>query len=450
MSPDDASAARLDALRRRWEADPSSRIYLQLAEEYRRADRPAEALEVLKKGLEAHPNQVSALVALGRTLVALDRPGEAVEALDKAMSIDGTNPMAQKVAVIANLELGDRDQARRHLDLYKLINSSDAEIAELEARVDAPASEPPPLPGSGAATEEAAADEPGESDEAPAPAAEASWSPTAAWPELPRSEAGLEPIGEDEEAAADAVTEPQSVAMPTTTAPPPTGDDRDPEPFAHLYAGDQRRRYLTALASEGIFTVDEEAPAGDEQEPQAATLPEGEERPTVTLGRLYLEQGHHQEAERIFAAVLARDPDNGAAQLGMAQARASLALGGPDEERVSAVEADDAPTVDLGADEGWVLEQAAEADEEAEPPAAEEPVAGAAPAPSEEPTLVLDPPDEAPEPAIPNRPRPYEITARQLLAGSDPESPRKVALMRAYLDRIVARRAEGEQAPDVS
>jgi hypothetical protein len=44
-----------------------------------------------------------------------------------------------------------------------------------------------------------------------------------------------------------------------------------------------------------------------------------EEAPaTATLGELYLRQGHHAEAERIFRAVLQQDPANAAAHAGLA------------------------------------------------------------------------------------------------------------------------------------
>ena len=46
---DGAFPDRLTQLRSRWESDPSSRIFLQLAEEYRHQGRVREALEVLER-----------------------------------------------------------------------------------------------------------------------------------------------------------------------------------------------------------------------------------------------------------------------------------------------------------------------------------------------------------------------------------------------------------------
>jgi len=61
--------SRLEALRERWERDPASRLFLQLAEEYRRDGQPEAALKVLETGLGHHPGYLAARVALGRCLL---------------------------------------------------------------------------------------------------------------------------------------------------------------------------------------------------------------------------------------------------------------------------------------------------------------------------------------------------------------------------------------------
>jgi hypothetical protein len=63
----------------------------------------------------------------------------------------------------------------------------------------------------------------------------------------------------------------------------------------------------------------EEAVA-EPEEPEAPAAEEGEVA-TVTLGGLYLRQGHYEEAERIFRKVLEEDPENHAALSGLSLAR---------------------------------------------------------------------------------------------------------------------------------
>jgi hypothetical protein len=166
-------------------------------------------------------------------------------------------------------------------------------------------------------------------------------------------------------------------------APPPDEDEPEPvapdEPFPGLVSRAVRRRYHEAFAAEGIFLlapppaapapapsvpesvaadlepapVDlapfEPAPVESEpppdlqpfelvpvepepvhEEPAASAPPEPVSPPpaaepepaTVTLGELYLRQGHAGEAERIFREVLRREPDNAAARAGLARAAA--------------------------------------------------------------------------------------------------------------------------------
>ena len=63
--------SRTDDLRRRVEKDPASLAFAQLAEEYRRAGRFEEAVDVCKIGLTKHPGYVSARITLGRALTEL-------------------------------------------------------------------------------------------------------------------------------------------------------------------------------------------------------------------------------------------------------------------------------------------------------------------------------------------------------------------------------------------
>ena len=63
--------ARIEDLRRRVQKDPASIAFAQLAEEYRRAGRFEEAVEVCRAGLTRHPSYLSARVTLGRALIEL-------------------------------------------------------------------------------------------------------------------------------------------------------------------------------------------------------------------------------------------------------------------------------------------------------------------------------------------------------------------------------------------
>ncbi|MCB1037409.1 MAG: tetratricopeptide repeat protein, partial [Acidobacteria bacterium] len=81
---------RLEELRQRWEADPGSRVFLQLAEEYRRLGRKDEAIHVLEQGLERSPNHLSAKVALGRCRLEKQEYGSAAGIFEEVLERDPT------------------------------------------------------------------------------------------------------------------------------------------------------------------------------------------------------------------------------------------------------------------------------------------------------------------------------------------------------------------------
>jgi tetratricopeptide (TPR) repeat protein len=140
------SEERLMQLDERWRRDPSSRIFVQLAEEYRRGGRLVEAMGVLEQGLLAHPSYLSALVALGRCRLENGDPARAADVLEQAVALDATQMVANKLLVEAYLRTGRTDKARERLNLYRLINDRDGEIEALERRIEKTVVPSPPRP----------------------------------------------------------------------------------------------------------------------------------------------------------------------------------------------------------------------------------------------------------------------------------------------------------------
>lgn len=316
---------RIDELKARWEADPTSRVFVQLAEEYRRQGQTDDAIAVLEKGLADQPNYVSALVALGRCRLDAGDASGAVEILSRVTEQDASHPLAGKLLVEAHLQTGEIDEAAKRLDLYRMMADSDPEIEELESRLrEARDNEARDKSSAGESVEP-------ETDEAPEPAAPEPTAPEPATPELAPSEpavAGLEDLElsfEDPEGMSktDDVfdlgpSEPAAVpqdgpfglsedtAGPAQRVPPGPG-----EPFGELLVEADLKRLSERLGDEGIFEL-----AEPEIEPPPLPDTRGEvagedrEEATVTLGRLYMAQGHRAEAVRIFRSILERDPDN--------------------------------------------------------------------------------------------------------------------------------------------
>jgi len=380
---------RLTQLRARWQGDPSSRVFLQLAEEYRHLGRVQDALQVLEAGLKEHPGYLSALVAKGRCLLELGDAAAAREVLERVVQQDATQMVANKLLVRAYLETGEPERAGQRLDLYSLLNDSDPEIAELRQRVVA-MSRPPRAPDEPRPEEPAErprmdpSGAPGRGEAPPAeivPAGQAAPAIAEVFDLGPVASARTFAAGDDVFGLGGAPgrgEDPPVAMAPAGEARPAAhvgpilpaalmlhGEGNGAEPFPDPAPEQSRRRYLASFAAERIFWFDEAAaepapepeqvataaPVAEEPVPAAAEPP-AEEPPaaeppvpavaagtaaaaaTVTLAELYLRQGHTEEAARLFGEIVQREPGNAAAREGLA--RLTGAGQAPRQERLDA------------------------------------------------------------------------------------------------------------------
>jgi len=125
----------LTYLRERWERDRSSRIFLQLAEEYRRRGLHTEALEVLETGLGFHPGYLAAQVALGRCRLEAGQADVAVKVLERVLTQDPTQAVATRLLAESWLALGDEDKAQAAIDRCRLIGIPPSELVGLDQRM---------------------------------------------------------------------------------------------------------------------------------------------------------------------------------------------------------------------------------------------------------------------------------------------------------------------------
>jgi tetratricopeptide (TPR) repeat protein len=380
---DAAFPDRLTQLRAKWEADPTSRIFLQLAEEYRHLGRVKDGLAVLDRGLKEHPGYLSALVAKGRCHLELGEAEPARVVLERVVKQDATQMVANKLLVRAYLETGEPGKARERLDLYTLLNDSDPEIEELRRRIKsmdrpAPAEEkrqmdadpfslepvpvvrrpvaaadvfdfdpPPPV----AAAPLAVPAEPAE----PEPHPDDLLFPGLASRDSRRryleglGAEGLFSFAPTETAAIPAITEMPETTETTETAPapapvepvkdesawleepaatayaPPPVELEEPPLFADLAAPpgpveeDLWGDETAPLTASPVERTPESVPESAPEPVAAEPAPAEEPIATATLGEIYLRQGYLAEAERIFHEVLQHEPENAAARAGLAQ-----------------------------------------------------------------------------------------------------------------------------------
>lgn len=84
-------------LAERYSKEPKSRIFVQLADAYRKNNMVDEALEVLKQGLQYHPNYPLAYLILGKCYFDKRMYAQSKDALEKTIEFDPINIVALRM-----------------------------------------------------------------------------------------------------------------------------------------------------------------------------------------------------------------------------------------------------------------------------------------------------------------------------------------------------------------
>jgi tetratricopeptide (TPR) repeat protein len=126
----------IEKLSERLAKDPKSLVFSSLANAYRKHNMVDEAIEILQKGLEIHPNYASARIVLGKCYVDKRMYELAKEQFMKALESD-----SQNIVVLENLgnvyktlnQYNDAfDIFKKLLDLDPLNETFEREVAELK------------------------------------------------------------------------------------------------------------------------------------------------------------------------------------------------------------------------------------------------------------------------------------------------------------------------------
>jgi len=126
--------AQLEALH---SASPDGRVFVHLAEAYRRAGERTRALEVLTTGLRRHEDYPSAHIVLGRVYRDDADYDSAIAAYRRAAELDGGNGEALRALGELLSARGRVDEAAEYLREAYRIDPEDEDLARLHADVEA-------------------------------------------------------------------------------------------------------------------------------------------------------------------------------------------------------------------------------------------------------------------------------------------------------------------------
>ena len=153
----------IEKLKERVDKDPNSKLFVPLAEEYRKEGMIEEAIKVLLGGLEKQPGYMSARVALGKIYLEKGMPKEAQGEFENVIKAIPDNLYAQKKLADIYRDSGQRDLAIKSYRTVLKLNSMDEDaIHSLHELED---SEPEEQPAEEAVALEIPGEEPGGGEE---------------------------------------------------------------------------------------------------------------------------------------------------------------------------------------------------------------------------------------------------------------------------------------------
>lgn len=130
---------QLAAYLKRYQEDPTSRVFAPLAEAYRKAGLVDEAIEIAHEGLRLHPNFIGGKVALARALFEKKRFDEVVQTLEPMIHDIPDNLIAQRLLAESYLMLGRTAESLACFKMLLYFSPQDVDTAQLVRELEAQA-----------------------------------------------------------------------------------------------------------------------------------------------------------------------------------------------------------------------------------------------------------------------------------------------------------------------
>ncbi|MBA3258700.1 MAG: hypothetical protein H0T68_04455, partial [Gemmatimonadales bacterium] len=125
--------SEIEKLERRYAENPQGLTFAPLAEVHRKTGDVARAFELLRPGLQLHPDYIPASIVLGRCHLDLGDLPASETAFGHVLTLDGENVIALKALADINQRLHHFDQAEHWLrQLLSVDRSNDDARAQLE------------------------------------------------------------------------------------------------------------------------------------------------------------------------------------------------------------------------------------------------------------------------------------------------------------------------------
>src|SRR3954465_4270806 len=131
------ATSEIDKLERRYAENPHGLTFAPLAEVHRKNGDVTRALELLRIGLELHPNYIPASIVLGRCHQDMGDLPAAAEAFATVLRLDTENVIALKSLADINERQDRLEDAERWLRRLVLVDRSNEEARQQLERLEA-------------------------------------------------------------------------------------------------------------------------------------------------------------------------------------------------------------------------------------------------------------------------------------------------------------------------
>lgn len=123
----------IERLSERLSKDPDSLVFAPLADAYRKSGLIEEAIDILRKGMDRHPNYASAYIVLGRCYQDQKMYELARSEFEKALEVAPDNFLASRLYADVLVSLGQKEEAIKR---YKHLLESDPGNVEIQEALE--------------------------------------------------------------------------------------------------------------------------------------------------------------------------------------------------------------------------------------------------------------------------------------------------------------------------
>ena len=297
---------KIEQLQKKLDKDPDSKVFLLLAEEYRKSGMQEEAIAVCQEGLIKHPNYTSARVVLGRAYMELKKMLEAQAEFEEVISKIPDNLIANKFLGDLYFMQGNLNSALERYQVVIRLDPSNEEVASKIKNISEKLVQQIPI---AVPSEEA----PDELPSPPSEEAEPTDTPSEEKPE--KDESLVEPFEErpeeneyKEELTEEGEEKPSKMMIDLTeqenSIPIPEARPEEPQPPPSQPPpplSEESSILPPATEESSALPSEPEIPAIDEEK---------NELTTATIAELYAKQGLFDKAIKLYIELLEANPDN--------------------------------------------------------------------------------------------------------------------------------------------